>query len=222
MTGRRTPCMPKGVILDMDGLMLDTERLEIGAFIRVCEEMAQPISEAMLRSTIGITDDAAEELYLAEYGRNYPYREIWNRTRRRITELGERGGIPHRPGLLALLDHLGRLGIPLAVATSANRERARWKLEKAGILERFRFLACGDEVAASKPAPDVFLLALERLGEQAEDCVGFEDSPAGLKALAAAGIPSVFVKDQAEPSKEVLSTVWRRCADLTEAAELFG
>jgi HAD superfamily hydrolase (TIGR01509 family) len=202
--------------------MLDTERLEIAAFIRVCEEMSQPISEAMLCSTIGITDDAAEELYRAEYGRDYPYREIWNRTRQRITELGEKEGLPHRPGLLVLLDHLGRLGIPLAVATSANRERARWKLEKAGILDRFRFLACGDEVAASKPAPDVFLLALERLGKKAEDCVGFEDSPAGLRALAAAGIRSVFVKDQAEPSEEILATVWRRCADLAEAAGLFG
>jgi HAD superfamily hydrolase (TIGR01509 family) len=214
--------MPKGVILDMDGLMLDTERLEIAAFIRICEEMGRPISEAMLRSTVGITEDDAEELYHAAYGRDYPYREIWDKTRRRITDLGEKEGIPRRPGLLALLDHLGRLGIPLAVATSANRERARWKLEKAGILDRFRFLACGDEVAAGKPAPDVFLLALNRLGEKAEDCVGFEDSPAGLKALAAAGIPSVFVQDQAEPPEEVLKTVWRRCADLAAAAALFG
>jgi HAD superfamily hydrolase (TIGR01509 family) len=220
--GPQTPFIPKGVILDMDGLMLDTERLEIAAFIRVCGEMAQSISEAMLRSTVGITDDAAEEQYQAAYGRDYPFKEIWNRTRQTITDLGEKEGIPHRPGLLVLLDKFKRLGIPLAVATSADRERAQWKLEKAGILDRFRFLACGDEVAASKPAPDVFLLAAQRLGEKPEDCVGFEDSPAGLQGLAEAGIPSVFVKDQAEPSEEILSTVWRRCNSLDEAANLFG
>jgi HAD superfamily hydrolase (TIGR01509 family) len=217
-----TPFMPKGVILDMDGLMLDTERLEIRFYVKISGEMGWPTSEAVLCSTIGITEDAAEEVYLARYGKDYPFKEIWKRTREAIIDFGEREGIPHRPGRLVFLDHLKKLGIPLAVATSARQETARWKLEKAGILDRFSALACGDDVAASKPAPDIFLLAARRLNLDPGDCIGFDDSPAGLTGLYRAGIPSVFIKDLAQPSSEILEKVWRCPKDLTEASALFG
>jgi beta-phosphoglucomutase-like phosphatase (HAD superfamily) len=80
----------------------------------------------------------------------------------------------------------------------------------------------GDEVQRGKPAPDIFLLAAERLGKNPRRCVGFEDSPAGLQSLHSAGIPSVFVQDLVEPPPAIIATVWRRCGDLAEAAALFG
>jgi HAD superfamily hydrolase (TIGR01509 family) len=206
----------------MDGLMLDTERLEVELYVRISAEMGWPTAEAFLRSTIGISEAASETRYKAEYGGGYPYREIWERVKAAQTELGNRKGLPHRPGLLVLLDKLRDLGIPLAVATSTDRERAKWKLGCAGILDRFAVLACGDEVERGKPEPDIFLLAAERLDFEPASCIGFEDSPAGLVGLAKAGIPSVFVKDLAEPPREILANVWRRCGDLAEAAKLFA
>jgi HAD superfamily hydrolase (TIGR01509 family) len=206
----------------MDGTMLDTERLEIGLYVRLSGEMGWPTDEDTLRGTIGLSDENAEGIYVKKYGPRYPFGEIWAAVMKEETVRAEREGLPHRPGLRALLDKLAALGIPLAVATSTFRERAAWKLEKAGILDRFAALACGDEVKNGKPAPDIFLLAASQLGINPEDAVGFEDSPAGLAGLAAAGIPSVFVKDMAEPPPEILRTVWRRCADLAAAAELFG
>ncbi|MDR0877174.1 MAG: HAD family hydrolase, partial [Treponema sp.] len=92
----------------------------------------------------------------------------------------------------------------------------------ANVRDRFSVITCGDEVAHGKPAPDIFLLAAGRLGQEPAACIGFEDSTAGLRALAAAGVRSVFIKDLLEPPHEVLATVWRRCNDLEEAAELFG
>jgi HAD superfamily hydrolase (TIGR01509 family) len=224
ITGSGTiPFTVKGIILDMDGLMLDTERLEIRFYIQISREIGWPTDEGILCSTIGVTEDAAAEVYRTRYGKDYPFNEIWERTQEAVLDFGEREGIPHRPGLLVFLDHLKKLGIPLAVATSAKKEMARWKLEKSGILDRFRVLACGDEVKAGKPAPDVFLLAARRLNLDPADCVGFDDSPAGLKGLANAGIRSVFIKDlAAEPPSDVLAGVWRRCTDLAEAAKLFG
>ena len=217
-----TPFIPKGVILDMDGLMLDTERLEIALYVRISREMGWPTSEAFLRTTIGIGDDVSEKTYKAEFGAAYPFREIWEQVKNALTETAETGGIPHRPGLLTFLDRLDALGIPKAVATSTERKRALWKLDKAGIADRFTVLVCGDEISRGKPAPDIFLKAAERLGAATADCVGFEDSPAGLKGLAEAGIRSVFIKDLAEPPPGVLAGVWRRCAGLAEAAALFG
>jgi HAD superfamily hydrolase (TIGR01509 family) len=121
-----------------------------------------------------------------------------------------------------LLDHLAALGIPLAVGTSSRRNSALWKLQKAGIADRFTYIVGGDDVKNGKPAPDIFLKAAELLEVPCSSCVGFEDSAAGLMALAAAGIRSVFVKDIIEPPREVLATVWRRFENLAEAVTLFN
>jgi HAD superfamily hydrolase (TIGR01509 family) len=213
---------PAGVIFDMDGLMLDTEQLEIGFYVRISAEMGWPTEEAFLRSSVGMGMAVTEEYYKAEFGAEYPFQEIWKRVKEAETEFGNREGLPHKPGLLVLLEKLKSLGIPLAVATSTGRDMADWKLSSARIREYFAILACGDEVKQGKPEPDVFLLAASRLGFDPASCIGFEDSPAGLTGLAKAGIPSVFVKDLVEPPQEILDTVWKRCNDLAEAAELFN
>ena len=217
-----TPCIPKGVVLDMDGLMLNTEREEIKFYVKISKEMGWPTPQNICQKGIGIGDDDVEMLFKNEYGQEYPYKEIWDAVKKQFTIQADKDGIPHRPGLLMLLDKLDKLGIPMAVATSTHRLRAEWKLERGGIQNRFKVYVFGDEVENGKPAPDIFLLAADRLGEKPENCIGFEDSPAGLLGLAAAGMPSVFIKDLVEPPLEILKTVWQRCTDLEEAALLFG
>jgi HAD superfamily hydrolase (TIGR01509 family) len=121
-----------------------------------------------------------------------------------------------------LLDRLRTAEIPLGVATSSRSATAIDLLNKAGIIERFKVITGGEEITNGKPAPDIFLLTAKKLGQPPGACVGFEDSTAGLRGLAAAGIRSVFIKDVISPPQEVLDTVWRRCNDLSEAAALFG
>jgi beta-phosphoglucomutase-like phosphatase (HAD superfamily) len=96
-----------------------------------------------------------------------------------------------------------------------------WKLEKANIIDRFSVIVTVDDVKRGKPAPDLFLAAAEKLSKSPENCIGFEDSIAGLQSLAAAGVKSVFVKDIIQPPADVLKTVWRRYDNLAEATELF-
>ena len=206
----------------MDCLLLDTERLETDLYIEISRRMGWPTSEAVLRMMIGVTENDTDAFYKKKYGADYPYREIWAAVKEEETVIGDKEGLPLKPGLLALLDKLDSLEVPLAVATSTGRKRTEWKLRRSGIVDRFRVFSCGDEVERGKPNPDIYLLAAERLKVYPAYCVGFEDSPVGLTGLAAAGIPSVFVKDMAEPSPEILKTVWRRCNDLEEAVSLFG
>ena len=220
--GPEAPFIPKGVIFDMDGLLLDTERLEIGLFVELSNKMGWHTSENVLRNTIGVSDTDAQIFYKNKYGADYPFREIWKAVIEEEERIGETEGLPLKKGLLILLDKLDTLGIPAIVATSAVHKRAQWKLKCSGILDRFKTLTCGNEVENGKPAPDIFLLAAKKLGAKPESCVGFEDSPAGLTGLAKAGIPSVFIKDLAEPSPEILNTVCYQCSDLGEAAQLFG
>jgi len=211
---------PAGVIFDIDGLMLDTESPVIGFWAQAGKLLGWNISAEVVMRTIGITADSTRAIFLQEYGPDFPYERIRAEFSRLYYEEFEKGA-PHKSGLVFLLDHLSSLGIPLAVATSARRESAVWKLRKAGILDRFAALACGDEIRIGKPAPDIFLLAAERLGQKPSDCVGFEDSPAGLQGLHAAGIRSVFIKDLTDPPPEIRETIWRCCADLAEATGLF-
>jgi HAD superfamily hydrolase (TIGR01509 family) len=216
------PFLPGGIIFDMDGLMLDTERPMIRAWMRIAGDRGWPLDEEVALKTVGRDAAASRAILMEAYGPDFPYSLINEELKDQIVRDAEEHGIAHRPGLLTLLDHLGRLGVPLAVATSSSQKAARWKLSLGGILERFSVVTCGDEVERGKPAPDIFLLAAKRLGKEPAECVGFEDSPAGLLALRDAGIPSVFVKDLIEPPPEALAAIWRRCKDLAEAAAFFG
>lgn len=202
--------------------MLDTERPAIKLWVEVAGEFGYPLDEAVPISTVGLDEGATRDRVLEACGRDFPYDQIRSVVEVRYREFMEERGPALRPGLPVLLDTLDSLNIPMAVATSSPRRLATERLARAGILERFRALACGDEVTRGKPNPDIFYLAARRVGAQAPDCVGFEDSPAGLRALAAGGIRSVFVMDSVEPPPELLATVWRRCEDLAEASRLFG
>jgi HAD superfamily hydrolase (TIGR01509 family) len=219
--GEETPFKPRGVIFDMDGLMLDTERPAIDAWVRSCRELGLDVDGELAARTIGVDEPTTRAMLFEALGQDFPYEKSRQGMRRFMMEEVERNGIPQKPGLIPLLDHLAARRIPLAVATSTERRIAEWKLEKGGIRERFTLIICGDEIKRGKPAPDIFLKAQEKLGIPASECIGFEDSPAGLKALYAAGIKSVFIKDMLEPPEAVLALVWRRLSRLDEAINLF-
>jgi HAD superfamily hydrolase (TIGR01509 family) len=217
------PFLPKAVIFDMDGLLLDTERLVKDLWLKAARHRGWEIEAETVLRTTGIDERSTRNIMMEEYGPDFPYREIREELHRMIIETTEQEGIRWRPGLPVILDKLEGLRIPYGLATSTARKTALWKLEKAALpANRFTTIVCGDEVERGKPAPDIFLRAAELLGAAPGDCLGFEDSPAGLRALAAAGIPSVFIKDMLEPPAEVLAAVWRRCKDLAEAASLIG
>lgn len=212
---------PKGVILDMDGLMLETERPLIPLWIESGRLIGWEIKEETALSAIGKTGDDVRMLCRQDLGPDFPYDEFHEKLNRLAEqEMGK--GIALRPGLIVLLDKLASLNIPFAVATSTRRKWALWKFENAGIAGRIGPMVCGDEIIRKKPAPDIFLSAAEKLGILPSECAGFEDSTVGLLGLHAAGIKAVFIKDMIEPSNEVLSIIWRRYGDLAEAAELFN
>jgi HAD superfamily hydrolase (TIGR01509 family) len=120
------------------------------------------------------------------------------------TDILAKGDLALRPGVADLVAKARASGLAVAVATTTNLPnvealtRCCWK---AGPYEVFDVIAAGDEVAAKKPAPDVFQLALERLGLGPEVCVAFEDSLNGVMSARGAGLPvvvtpSVYTDDQ--------------------------
>ncbi len=210
---------PSAVIFDMDGLMFDTENLTIPFWEVAGKPFGYNITYDIVLRMVGISAEKARLVMQEEFGDDFPYDAIRDEFRKIVQKEVEKNGVPLKPGLLFLLDRLSAAKIPLGVATSSRNATAVNMLTKAGIIDRFAALTCGDEVTNGKPAPDIFLLAAKKLGQPPSACVGFEDSPPGLQGLHAAGIRSIFIKDLLEPSKEILATVWHRCKDLKEAAK---
>lgn len=198
--GRVPACIPQAVVFDMDGLMLDTERLDRELWRAVVEGRGGQFPDALHAMLIGRREVDAECTLREHLGAGFPLEEaraqVWRLRRARLAECG----VPLKPGLRELLDCLEAAAIRKAVATSTTRDRA---LESLGALvTRFAVLCCGDEVERGKPAPDIYRLAAERLALAPVDCLALEDSPAGLAAAEAAGMPAIFVPDLVQPARE--------------------
>jgi HAD superfamily hydrolase (TIGR01509 family) len=107
------------------------------------------------------------------------------------------------PGLFALLDHLGRRTLPLAVATSSRRSYAEQLLTRHGLRDRFAFILAAEDVTRGKPDPEIYRLAAERFGVPAESMLVLEDSPAGLAAARGAGSIAVGVPHEHSPAENL-------------------
>ena len=199
--------MDEVVILDMDGLMVDTEPLSRRAWDLVLADLGcGPLDDAYYSTLIGHRLWETAEMLVARYRLPIESNELAWRKELTFAEIRS-GDIPVMPGLYDLLDALKQRGIYWGVATSTPRHVAEEILTKIDVMDGCRALAAGDEVADGKPQPDVYLLAAERLNKEPRRCLVFEDSPTGCRAARAAGMLVVAVPN----SKDMLGRF--ECAD---------
>jgi HAD superfamily hydrolase (TIGR01509 family) len=200
---RRAPrprLRPAAVIFDMDGLMLDTERLAPLAWRDAAAAMGVAFDMALIAPMIGRNFRDCQSIITAHYGADFPVAAMMRAWHVAYDAIVERDGIAIKPGLHALLDWLEAEGIPKAVATSTRRDRAQAKLAQTALLPRFSALVGGDEVTHGKPAPDIFLAAAQRLVQHPAHCLVLEDSEPGMRAALAAGMTPIMVPDLHLPS----------------------
>ncbi|BDH57496.1 HAD family phosphatase [Tsukamurella sp. PLM1] len=180
--------LPAAVLFDMDGTLLDSEKLWDIAVAEFTRGLGYEVTPEARESTLGnATGDALRKLYdfaqVPEADRDYPGAERW--VSNRVVELFD-GGIPWQPGAREALDLLADAGVPLVLVTNTIRDVTEHAL---GTLGRERFVAtvCGDEVAEPKPAPDPYLRGARLAGVAPQDCVAVEDSPTGARSAFVAG-----------------------------------
>jgi HAD superfamily hydrolase (TIGR01509 family) len=193
LPAKRNASFPEAVVFDLDGLMIDTERLDWQASKAAGAARGIDVDDDFLRQTIGRRLVDIEP----EFERRFGHAVRWRAFAREIQSWREdyiaRHGVPWKTGVAELLDHLDLRGIPRALATSTVREEAIARM--GALFPRMHAAAFGDEVANGKPAPDIYLLALERLGVRADGCLALEDSLPGVEAAEGAGLTVIMVPD---------------------------
>jgi HAD superfamily hydrolase (TIGR01509 family) len=181
-------------IFDMDGLLLDSERVIMRAWLAAAEQAGLALSESDFLLVVGCGAEDSRARLTALLGGHESFQLVRDRAR---ASLAAQPGLvfPLKPGALELLRLLRQRGVPCAVASSTYADEVRRRLSTVGVLDFFQVVAGGDEVARSKPDPAVYLLAAARLGVQPVRCLAFEDSDHGAAAAHQAGLRVVVVPD---------------------------
>ncbi len=191
----------QAAIFDMDGLLLDSERVYGAAWADTAREMDIPLTLDMIHATIGMNAKVSERYLKGCLGEDFDFHTFHEAARHLTYRRLEEEGIPLKPYAAEILQELTAAGWRLALATSTREHVARGMLEAKGLIGYFHALCFGSQVERSKPYPDIFLLAAQRLEVEPSTCVVLEDSPNGIAAAHAAGMASLWIPDQVLPDE---------------------
>lgn len=206
----------QAAVFDMDGLLLDTERICMEAFKEACQKLSIPFIQSAYLKIIGCNAKGIENAIMPHYSEFVEYNPLRKEWMEGYWPIVKTQAIPKKPGVIALLEWLKSNGIPMAVATSTHRELALTKLKLAQLDGYFEHISTGCEVTQGKPHPEIFLLAAKRLNIPAEQCLAFEDSANGVKAAIAANMQVYQVPDLVIPDENIRTLGHRIEASLND------
>lgn len=193
----------EAVVFDMDGVIFDSERAVIETWQVVADRYGiKGIEQACLACT-GLNKDATRIKMKEIYGEDFPYDVYKEEASKLFHERYDSGRLPMKKGVTELLSFLKERDIKIALASSTRSEIVIRELTDAGIIGYFNEIICGDMVARSKPAPDIFLKACECLGVSPQNAYGVEDSYNGIRSASAAGLRPIMVPDLCPPTDEM-------------------
>jgi len=194
----------EAVILDMDGLILDTEASYFAAWKYALNEQGYLLDDKFCASLSGVSFSHLEALLTEHYGK-INFTQFCDTSGKIWRQNAEQHGIAVKQGAAELLVMLKEHNIPYCLASNSAKKNVQECLEYAGLGDEFSLRVCGDEVNKPKPAGDIFLVAANRLDKPLEVCLIVEDSLIGLRAANHAGstrtilVPSIFpVSDEAK------------------------
>lgn len=211
----------KAVLFDMDGLMVDTESLSTEAFINSAKAQGYNMTKEETLKVLGFTKANIYQFWIYYFqGTNVDGKKLVDDHYEYIENVLYTVGPEKMPYVEELLKYLRENNYKIAVASSSDTADIKNNLEKTKLEKYIDEIASGAEVENGKPAPDVFLLAAERLDVDPKDCLILEDSKAGIKAGKASGAMVFMVPDMFTVDKECEDTADRILTNLGEVIEI--
>ena len=211
--------MKKAVIFDMDGLMIDSERVTYNEYVKKLAQLGHhDFTEELYRNCLGKNKQGICQVFIDHYGQDFPMDEVWDDVHVWIDE-SLRQYVPKKKGLVELLEYLKANNYKTIVATSSGRARVDEILKNGNLTEYFDDSICGDEVTHGKPHPEIFLTACQKLDVKPEEALVLEDSEAGILAAYAGRIDVICVPDMKYPEPQFVEKVTKIVDSLDEVID---
>lgn len=207
----------RAAIFDMDGLLIDSERPVRTAWQDATREFGITLDDARYLELVGRNERDSRALLEQWLAPACSYDAARARADALLAEALGATGYAVKAGVVDLLQALRTRGVPCAVASSTHRVEVELRLAQAGLARFFDGFNGGDEVVRGKPAPDLFLLAAQRLGQPPASCLVFEDSEHGARAAIAAGMSVVIVPDLKTPADDACAASLAVLSSLQDA-----
>lgn len=210
--------MKSGAIFDMDGLLFDTEPVYGQQWEKLAKVYGFTVSRQMmdeLYGTNGIVMERIVKSYLPHLDPAELIRELFENARESLSK-----HVPVKPGAREILQYLKDQGVKIALASSSPLDIIERNLRLTDTASYFDAVVSGEHVTHGKPAPDIFLLAAEKLGLKASDCYVLEDGVNGMYAGIRAGCASIMVPDMVGPDdgiRQHCTGIFKSLFDVIEA-----
>ena len=210
----------QGVLFDMDGLVLDTEKLYSRFWMEAANDLGFPMTYEQSLGMRSLNRTAGQEKFREYFGPTVSYDRVRNHRIALMDAYVAVHGVDLKPGIRELLDFLRENHIPCAITTSSPMERIRSYLDFHGLTHRFDKLCTVYDVPMGKPAPDIYLHGAASLGLNPENCLALEDSPTGILAASRANCLSVMIPDQDQPDDAAAALLYAKADSLFDIISL--
>ena len=208
------------ILFDMDGLVLDTEKLYTRFWQEAAHALGYPMTKEQALGMRSLNRGAGLAKMQSYFGNSVDYDAIRQKRIEMMDAFVEKEGVVLKPGIHELLEYLKLRGIKTAIATSSPIERTVLYLTSVGLEHSFDELVSGYMVEKGKPEPDIYLYAANALGVNPAECMVLEDSPAGILAAYRAGCHPVMIPDQDEPDTETQKLLYAKAESLSAVISL--
>ena len=191
----------KGIIFDMDGVILDSETISDRTWRMAAKEKGLEVNDKILNSCRGTNKNDSMAILKTHYGQDFDSAAFLERTSELFHQIEESEGIPLMHYAKEILEYL-KPRYTLALASSTRGVTVERQLRNAGVIDFFKTRTTGDMVVHSKPDPEIYLMACKSVGLEPQECYAIEDSLNGIKSAYAAGLKPIIVIDKIQPTEE--------------------
>ena len=210
----------RGVLFDMDGVILDSEKLYVKFWMEACALFGHSMNYPQALGMRSLNAEAGQRYLSGLFGPEISYSVVREKRIALMDTYVAKHGIAPKPGIYELLDYLQEQGIPYAITTASPIDRVQEHLGRVVLLLRFPILCSARQVPHGKPEPDIYLFGAKNLNLPPESCLALEDSQAGILSAHRAGCKATIVPDLDQPNESTLAIAYAKADSLTDVIEL--